>query len=278
MRFLISAVLVTFFLVSGRFAAAQETFPVWWSPSLELESLDRIDTILDTALPHPIQFMERGREAEAERKWALTCREFMTLDSGGLRAPHETDAGRIQTSDVERLRRNCYVLRALLKAAPSERSFVHNFEMNRTAPDFLPQLLAAGCRDLRASLKANRAGIPWSRSDSAPNTTAPPRKVVARDRNTFVIEYWDGDEQTMEWVTTILARADFDSDGQGDLLVSYEVVLLPLFRGESPRTFFGSLLQMTREGSSDVLRVTEVPAPLDGCNISREDLINQPAP
>ena len=80
----------------------------------------------------------------------------------------------------------------------------------------------------------------------------------------------------MEWETTILGRADFDSDGQGDLLVSYEVVLLPLFPGEIPRTFFGSLLLMTREGPNDVLRVTEVPAPLDGCNISRDDLANPP--
>lgn len=258
-------------------ATAQEEFPVWWSPSLGLESLDQIDAILDAALPNPIQFRERGRAPEAERKWAATCREFMRLDSAGFRAPPDTDAGRIQTSDVERLRRKCYTLRALLRATPSDQSFVHDFKMSKNAPEFLPQMLGSGCRNIWAAVGANRKGIPWSKSAPAPSTTSP-YKIVVRDRNTFVIEYWDEDQRTMEWDTTILARADLDADGQEDLLVSYEVVLLPLFPGEIPRTFFGSLLLMTREGPNDVLRVTEVPAPLDGCNISRDDLANHPVP
>ncbi len=271
-------VCATLFLATAKPAsAAQEEFPVWWSPSLELESLDQIDAILNGALPDSIQFRVRGRAPEAERKWAATCREFMRLNSAGLRAPHETDAGRIQTADVERLRRKCYTLIALLRATPSARSFVHDFEMGENALDFLPQMLGAGCRDLRAAIGANRKGIPWSKSAPAPSPTSP-YKIVVRDRNTFVIEYWDDDQPTMEWDTTILARADLDADGQEDLLVIYEVVLLPLFTGETPRTFFGSLLLMTREGPNDVLRVTEVPAPLDGCNISRDDLANRSGP
>lgn len=258
-------------------ATAQEKFPVWWSPSLELESLDQIDAILDAVLANPIQFRERGRAAEAERKWAATCREFVSLNSAGLRAPHETDAGRIQTPDVERLRRTCYTLKALLRAAPSARSLVHDFKMSKNALDFLPEMLGAGCRNIWAAVGANRKGIPWSKSAPAPSTTSP-YKIVVRDRNTFVIEFWDDGQRTMEWDTTILARADLDADGREDLLVSYEVVLLPLFPGEIPRTFFGSLLLMTREGPNDILRVTEVPAPLDGCNISRDDLANHAVP
>ncbi len=214
-------VCATLFLATAQPAsAAQEKFPVWWSPSLELESLDQIDAILDAALPNPIQFRERGRAPEAERKWAATCRVFIRLNSAGLRAPHETDAGRIQTADVERLRRRCYTLRALLRATPSDQSFVHDFEMSKNAPEFLPQMLGSGCRDLRAAIGANRKGIPWGRSDAAPSTTWP-YKIVVRDPNTFVIEYWDDDQRIMEWDTTILARADLDSDGQGDLLIVF---------------------------------------------------------
>ncbi len=41
--------------LSAASVAAEQKFPVWWSPRLELESLDQIDTILDGLYPQEDQ-------------------------------------------------------------------------------------------------------------------------------------------------------------------------------------------------------------------------------
>ncbi len=67
-------------------SAEDGPYPVWWSPVLELDSLDHIDARLERALwpgatqGLPLHKYEGDTELEV---WANSCSEFMALTQSG---------------------------------------------------------------------------------------------------------------------------------------------------------------------------------------------------
>ena len=73
---------------AGR-AAEEGPYPIWWSPLLELESLDRIDARLDRETwPGANDFMVY-KEVGGERVGAImdTCAKTIELSDAGYYAP-----------------------------------------------------------------------------------------------------------------------------------------------------------------------------------------------
>lgn len=125
--------------VAARPAAAEE-FPVWWSPKLEVESLDKIDERLSRKF-HIHGQLEAFREHNGVRETALmdSCAATLHLVSEGY-------AGRPYWLQLAILV-ECRAIELLADIRPAERSFVHDFVLDETAIPYLPIMfnLLADC-------------------------------------------------------------------------------------------------------------------------------------
>ena len=232
--------------VSG---AAQETFPVWWSPEFEVDSRTEIERRLSEPLPPELRITLRRNSYELnprEQGPVDTCNDYIRFRADGFVAKSVETATGAYT-----LRRRCYPLSALLRAEPARTSHVRSFTMDADALDFLPPFLFGACRGIPAFAEANRAGVPWSRffrSEAGDET-----KSLTRGDDTFVEQIILDGELWSEDVFTIIGRGDFDGDGQDDLLVKKETVHVGLGIG----TDLNSLFLLTRDSPTEVLRATE---------------------
>ena len=86
-RWLELAVIVALAWVSTEAARADGPYPVWWSPTLELDSLDAIDQRLNQqVLPgEPLEYAQwdlyKTTNGDEVKVTATTCVEFMTFRS-----------------------------------------------------------------------------------------------------------------------------------------------------------------------------------------------------
>ncbi len=249
-------------------ATAQERFPVWWSPEFGVDSRADIERRLSEPLPAELRITLGRRSYEVnphELGPVATCNDYIRFRADGFVAKSvET----VTTAYI--LRRRCYPLWALLRAEPARTSHVRSFKMADDAFDYLPPVLIGDCRRMHALAEANRAGVSWSRFFSGKSRVE--RKEFARSGETFVEQIILDGELWSEDVFSIIGRGDFDSDGQDDLLVKMETVHVGLGIG----TDLNSLLLLTRNGPTEVLRATEAFSPFGSvgraCFIDRDRL------
>lgn len=187
-----------------RHATAAEEFPVWWTPKLEVESLDKIDERLSREFPVGGQIEARRlRDGVEETALMDSCATMRRLADAGFEAT--------QYSLQRAILAECQAIELLAKMRPATQSFVSNFVFDETAHNFLPAMLDLGssCDRVCRLHIANEYRIPW------------------RDVGTIEkVERKDGYEHLVMITTTwsfntieLLARGDFNGDGLEDLLV-----------------------------------------------------------
>jgi hypothetical protein len=233
-------------LSPGHSAAADEPpYPVWWSPVLELDSLDGFDVRLerpiwpgdDEGLP-----LAKGLGEDREEASAVNCIELERLVAAGFEGIGSNGFGLQRYNQAL-----CRGLQAMRRARPAETSYLRDFVLDEKAIHLLPAVadISPSCDYQCRQWVANERRIPLSRFEPVIGVT------VKSDEEMRV--------QTIDWgsIVTILGRGDFDSDGLDDLLV--------LINGGSMSGTWGGaeLYLLSRDAPDAVLFVAE--ALTNGC-------------
>jgi hypothetical protein len=219
-------------------AADEGPYPIWWSPVLELDSLDNVEQRLDRRLwkdsdaGFELYRKLNGRRITAN---ADNCRSLLKLSAEGFEAPGNNDH-QIQLLLVAK----CRVIELLGQAKPARRSFVRNFGLDAdTRKSMPPPIDGPSCSYICRQIYANENGFSWSAFDSS-------GRVEVVDENTIKIveEGWEREVQ-------LVGRADVDNDGLEDLMLLVDSCAAQGTYGTT--NFF----LMTRATSGSVLRILE---------------------
>lgn len=191
----------------GRAVVADEgPYTIWWSPMLELDSLDNVEQRLDRRLwKHTDNGFELYRRVGERRFTAVadSCRSLLKLSAEGFEAPGNNDH-QIQLLLVAK----CRAIELLGQAKPARRSFVRDFGLDAdTLNSMPPPIDGPSCSFVCRQISANENGISWSAFESS-------GRVEIVDENTIkILEYgWAREVQ-------LVGRADVDGDGVEDLMV-----------------------------------------------------------
>ena len=227
-------------------SAAQEKFPVWWSPSLELESLDQIDAILDGLYPPEDQvvvtkYVGDDNTIPPLREVIQNCRDHIRLIEDG----YEIFSFPSDALDLKRRYGDeCFALDALSRAKPATSSFVNEFELNADALSLLPPLFrpVGSCGYLRSSWLANRDGRSWTEFRHRD-----PYYAVEGVRPLSETEL-EIDAEAWSVRVELYGRGDFNGDGREDLLLR----TIDRFRDgfDESHLFF-----LVRDGPTSTLRI-----------------------
>ena len=218
-------------------AAAVEEFPVWWSPKLEVESLDKIDARLARKY-HVHGQLEAYRERNGVRETAMmdSCAATRRLAEAGFEGiPYGLQVARLAV---------CRAIELLAGIRPAERSFVHDFVLDETAIPFLPIMFNAfsQCSTLRDQRLLNASHAPLTDAERIGEISAV--EVLSDGRLRF---------STFAVRTTIepLSRGDMTGDGLLDLTVQLVGSYIGGMGGGT------SLFVVSRDGPQEVLYVVE---------------------
>lgn len=188
-------------------SGGEPPYPVWWSPALELDSLDDIDDRLARALwpgndeGMPLIKIEGESVREAS---AVNCVELKRLMADGFHG-----AGSSARAVAQYHLSVCRALELLKRAAPAQQSFIRNFAFDLTTVDILPAMvdLSPSCDFICREVVANERRIPLSRFHDI--------RLVQIISETEMI-YWSEDWKIR---LVVLAQADFNGDAIEDLLL-----------------------------------------------------------
>ncbi len=142
--------------------AQSEEFPVWWSPTLGLESLDDIDAILDEPYaPEDVWEVIRIRiidnKVEQSESVVTNCRSHIELvkDGFGVMVPK---------GEFQNLGSRCFALDALAGAKLTTISHFQNFSLGLDVLSIFPPMPRPNskCSYLADVSDANRDGIAWN--------------------------------------------------------------------------------------------------------------------
>ena len=190
----------------GALPTEEGTYPIWWSPSLELDSLDKIDERLERKLwPHGDGIDVYKEEYDTrEEKIADTCLSAIDLRQQGYYGRGNNNHKLLLYHLAK-----CRAIEMLKKARPAKKSHVRNFVLDRTAVDYLPAMvsIAPSCCGRCWQFAANERRIPWIKVDTI-------LSINVESSREIIVET----EGWRDWIE-ILARGDFDGDGLEDLLL-----------------------------------------------------------
>jgi hypothetical protein len=212
------AVLVLFAALLAGGAAEAETFPVRWSPSLGLQSLDDIDRRVEQPLWDDIgitvafrwRFTSAGQALEPiDPEPMISCADHWRLADTVYQTASQSDHNHLANFAA-----TCAALAALRHAQPSRESYVGDFRLDAAAADFLPAALAIaiGPWQQRDIDEAGAHALPW-------------RQWRAGKSSDLISVRSNGDEAVLyEWTrgksrVEILGRGDFNEDEVEDLLL-----------------------------------------------------------
>jgi hypothetical protein len=159
--------LVTPMLIVLASAAEAEDYPIQWTEYAGLNSLDEIEAILDQRGEG--QTLERydRRSGRVDKRHVENCNEFLAAVDDGWYA----NGTRLELGQFAWARASCGFLSRLRTAKPAKRSFVRNFTLRETAPDYLPARLEFdlwtgeqhGCEVILEKYPAaKRDGLSWA--------------------------------------------------------------------------------------------------------------------
>ena len=217
-------------------AADEGPYPIWWSPVLELDSLDGVEQRLDrrlwkdNELGHEMEGQVDGRRLSA---YANNCRALKKLHAEGFY--FVTGGGyKLQLWHLAQ----CRAIELLGQARPARRSFVRDFVLDADALNSMPAPIdGPSCGFVCRQIYANDNAIPWS-------SFAVVDSVEVEEENTFkVLVYGSG------WRVRLVGRADIDRDGIEDLLM---IVDSWSTHGTGSSTW---LFALTRDRRDAVLRI-----------------------
>lgn len=202
------AVLAGALCASATFLAAPaggaERYPVWWTPDLELESLDRIDERFARPWDNDLR-MHEGGNRKKRRQDASSCASLWQLLAAGYSAAggpeYQHQRGQIAT---------CRTLELIKTATPARESFVRDFELTPGSFAFLPALDVGWLSDVCSQSRGKGRLVPFTDYLSRHGVTV----LVKMSRDTTRVE-----TEIIGYIMSIDARADIDGDGLEDLLV-----------------------------------------------------------
>jgi hypothetical protein len=220
-------------------AADEGPYPIWWSPVLELDSLDHVERRLrrlDRWLwreDHPGLEMRIRVDGRRLSAYANSCRSLKNIVAEGF----EAAIGREYRVQLSRLA-ECRAIETLGHAQPARRSFVRNFVLDEDALYSMPAPIdGASCDFVCRQYYAHKKGVSWS----AFETMDPIEKL---DANTIKVPEYG-------WARKIqlVGRADVDGDGVEDLMLLIDSWAT---RGTAASTEF---FVLTRHSTDSVLRI-----------------------
>lgn len=237
------------------FASAAETeqYPIWWSPTLELESLDKIDERLDRPFwPHE-DGLRIYKEVEGnywKKVIATDCVELLGLSADGFYALENWDLY-LQLFHAAR----CRAIHLLGAARPVERSYMRDFALTPETVEYLPAMInvAPGCARFCRHVAANANRVPMSQFEKVLGADVVPVDADLSTRDwsyltrPFLTVWTAGWEINLE----IVGRGDFDGDGMDDILVLVNGAAM------AGRQVAVNLFVLTREKTDAVLRVVD---------------------
>lgn len=186
-----------------------EELPIWWSPSLELESLDRIDERLEKKFrPNDEKGLPiyKGKWPGDTEAIYDSCASLMRLTRDGYYVRTNLDLKPMLFKLA-----TCHAIEMLAEARPSQTSFVRDFVMNADALNALPAMVdpSPSCDFLCRQYVANERRMSWSKFAVSKFLSV---DAVGEDRMKVITE-------TTSLTMETLARADFNGDGLEDLLL-----------------------------------------------------------
>ncbi len=142
--------------------ATADELPVWWSPKLDLTSIDRIDAIMGAPYsPEDVWEVFRyrvGTNGVARDDAVVSdCRSHVRLEEAGFEPMGPGEA-------FHSLGIRCFALDALSKVKPATQSHFQDFVLDARALAVLPPLLRPRntCGYLANAMQANKDGLVWS--------------------------------------------------------------------------------------------------------------------
>ncbi len=251
---LIATVVVALCLGRTAPAWAQEAapYPVWWSPSLELESLDQIDSLLAKEFPEALWKVFARSGVGKKRKMIVdNCNSY--LEATKLKYYMGYFAYRYvrEQNEYARLKIKCETLAALKKTRSAKKSYLRDFVFTVGALDFLPEMVRSGLDYERGCeiWRANENGISWSQFVDFPLID------VASQTKMVVLDSLQG--LRLE----IVVRGDLDGDRLDDILLKSSG--LPSPGGAASDIRLSVLTRFTADG---VLLVLNPLHPSKKCN------------
>ncbi len=222
-------------------AAEDGPYPIWWSPKLGLESLERVEARLEGP------FWGAG-ESYTVYKGVGDGRSETTVDTCNMRRRLFEEGYYAQAPQryfEVYLWAMCDALEKLGTAQPAQRSFVRNFVFDRNAMNILPAIVggAESCSFLCRLKRDNEKGITWTQLEdslfkrytseiSSIPVSSVVRSIQVKDDKTATIlienvqEIPIEEERTTVWSywvdrypVEILAYGDFNEDGVEDMLM-----------------------------------------------------------
>jgi hypothetical protein len=187
--------------------ADEPPYPVWWSPVLELDSIEGIDARLErTFWPGidegmPLIKTEAGSISEV---WAVNCIELKRSIEDGFHGAGSNDRAVVQYHVSV-----CRAMELLKRVAPARKSFIRNFAFDLTTVEILPAMvdLSPSCDFICREVVANDRRIPLSRFHDI---------LLVQIMSETEMVYWSEDWKIR---LVVLAQADFNADGVEDLLL-----------------------------------------------------------
>lgn len=237
----IAAILLTVVTLWPHVARAEgkQSYPIWWSPELELDSLADIEARLDRpfwpedteGLPLVPPFGDGTDTVSAN-----SCATLLRLTDVGYAGLGTNGIG-----VVSWLAARCRTIDMLQRAKPPQRSYLRSFTLDADAVNYLPALVnnSPSCEFICREHAANERRIPFPRMHEV-------ESIEQHDDGGITVnqDWW-------ETTLSILARADFTADGLDDLLLmSRTAATEGSMRG-------ANLFLLSRTGPGDVLHVVD---------------------
>lgn len=187
--------------------AETEPYPVWWSPSLELTSLDQIDARLQRDLwPTLDAEMEvyLNHDGAKDKAIARNCKALIELTDADYWALSSLDYF-VQRSKLA----HCRAIKMLGQGRAADVSYLRSFVMNESAVIYLPALvgLTSSCRRTCEHIDANARGLAIPEFETIIKI-----EELSDDEMVIISEGW---EVRLE----VFARGDFTADGVDDILL-----------------------------------------------------------
>ena len=140
----ITVAVIALLLLSHTVSASdEEPYPIWWSPSLELESLDQIDKRLEKPFWPGDEGLVMGKwdaDRYSAKDHAPNCATMIDLDAKGYSPTGSSNDVAIQMIFLA----ECGTIARLKDARPARQSFLRDFVLDDLAPHYLPGLMSTG--------------------------------------------------------------------------------------------------------------------------------------
>lgn len=182
-------------------------YPIWWSPRLELTSLDQIDARLQRDLWPTIDAKMEvylNHDGTKDKALARNCKSLIELTDADYWALSSLEYF-VQRSELA----HCRAIKMLGQGRAADVSYLRNFTMNESAVIYLPALvgLTSSCRRTCEYIDANARGLAIPEFETI-------IKIEELSDNEMVL-ISEGWEVRLE----VLARGDFTADGVDDILL-----------------------------------------------------------